>query len=182
MTLLLLVAFSLIVLVLLIVIALQPGEFSITRSARIAAPPLVVFGHVNDFHQWEEWSPWAKLDPEAKNRHEGPASGVGAVFSWSGNNKVGEGRMTLIESRPGELIRIQLEFLRPMKASNLTEFSFKADAQAGQTVVVWTMSGRNGFLGKAMGLVMNCDKMVGGQFEQGLANLNRVVSGGEGRG
>lgn len=155
-------------------VAMQPSQFRISRSAVIPAPPAAVFAKVNDFHEWEAWSPWAKLDPNSKASFSGPAAGEGAVFKWSGNNDVGEGVMTITESRPGERILINLEFIKPFAATNLTEFTFQPDG-AG-TRVTWTMSGENGFLGKAMSLLINCDKMVGGQFEKGLASLTAAVS------
>jgi hypothetical protein len=157
-----------------IVVAMQPSQFRITRSASIPAPAAEVFEEVNDFHRWNAWSPWARLDPAAKNTFEGAESGEGAIFHWTGNKQVGEGRMTLLESRPAEYIRIKLEFLKPFQATNTTEFTFKpAD---GQTLVTWTMSGTNNFVSKAFVMVMNCDKMIGGQFEQGLENLKSVVA------
>jgi carbon monoxide dehydrogenase subunit G len=129
---------------------------------------------VNDFHNWQAWSPWAKMDPTAKNSFAGTPSGEGALFSWAGNNKVGEGRMTIMESRPSESIRIKLEFLKPFQATNTAEFTFQPTGEG--TLVTWSMSGKNSFMAKAVVLVMNCDKMVGGQFEQGLANLKDVVA------
>jgi hypothetical protein len=157
----------------LIVAARQPANFCVTRSGAISAPASIVFDQVNDLHKWEAWSPWAKLDPNATNSFEGPSSGVGAAMSWSGNNKVGVGRMTITESSPHDLIRFKLEFMKPFKATNTAEFTFKSDDN--QTRVTWTMSGTNNFMGKAMSLIMNCDKMVGGQFEQGLAAMKSVV-------
>jgi uncharacterized protein YndB with AHSA1/START domain len=154
-------------------VAMQPSDFRIERTAIIAAPVPAVFAQVNDFHNWEKWSPWAKLDPAAKNTYEGPASGTGAVFSWSGNNDVGEGRSTIIESRPNELVRIKLEFFKPFAATNTAEFTFRPEA--GGTSVTWSMYGQNNFMGKAMSLVMNCDEMVGPQFEQGLAGIKSIV-------
>jgi uncharacterized protein YndB with AHSA1/START domain len=167
-----LIGIAVVVILLLIVAAVQPSQFSISRSATIAAPPATVFANVNDFHKWQAWSPWAKMDPNARNTFSGPDAGVGAAFAWSGNNKVGAGQMTITESRPAELIHINLEFERPMKAINLTEFTFKPDGS--QTVVTWTMSGKNGFMAKLFVLFMNCDKMIGGQFEKGLAQLRSV--------
>jgi len=168
-----LIALAVIVVVFVVIVAVQPSDFRITRSATIAAPPEAVFAQVNDLHNWEAWSPWAKLDPAAKSTYEGPAAGVGAAFAWSGNNKIGEGRMTVIESRPDELVRFKLDFLKPFKASNTAEFTFKPEGN--QTAVTWSMYGKNNFLSKAVGLFMNCDKMVGGQFEQGLAQMNSVT-------
>jgi hypothetical protein len=163
-----------IVVVLAIVIAMQPADFQVSRSATMAAPPAAVFGQVNDFHNWDTWSPWAKRDPNATNRFEGPPAGEGAKFYWSGNSEVGEGSMTLTESRPNELVRIQLDFVRPFTATNDVEFTFKSEGD-NQTAVTWSMAGKNKFLGKAIGLFMDCEKMVGDDFEKGLANMKAIV-------
>lgn len=163
-----------VIIIFLIVVARQPADFRISRSAVIAAPPAAVFAQINDFHQWNAWSPWAKLDPKATNTFEGPASGVGAKFGWSGNNEVGEGAMTITESKPDESVVMKLDFIRPFAATNTTEFTLKPEGNG--TAVMWTMSGQNGFMGKAVGLFMNCDKMVGTQFEEGFENLKTVVA------
>jgi len=155
------------------VVATRPADFSVTRSGTIAAPPATVFALVNDFHNWEKWSPWSKMDPTAKLTFNGAAAGAGAQYAWVGNAKVGAGRMEITESRAAERIRITLEFSKPMAATNLTEFTFKP--AGNQTAVTWTMSGKNNFIGKAMHLLINCDKMIGGNFEEGLANMNAVV-------
>ena len=157
----------------LLFVATRPADFSITRSAIIPVSPADAFPLINDFHEWQEWSPWAKLDPDCENTFTGPAAGVGSRFTWSGNNKVGEGSMVITESRPNEVIKLDLLFTRPMKANNRTVFSFQA--ANGGTQVTWTMSGKNGFAGKLFGVIVNCDRMVGGQFEQGLANLKSRV-------
>jgi len=168
-----LIVLAIILVVFAIVAALQPARFRIVRSTAISAPPAVVFGWVNDLHAWQEVSPWAKLDPAVKNTFAGPPAGLGAVFSWSGNAKVGEGRMTITESRPNELVRFRLEFLKPFKATNTAEFAFQTEG--GQTVVSWSMSGERNFIFKAVGLFMNMDKMVGGDFEKGLASLKALA-------
>jgi uncharacterized protein YndB with AHSA1/START domain len=155
------------------IISTRPSEFHVTRSRAISAPASAVFAQVNDLHKWKAWSPWARLDPNATETHEGPAAGVGSIMRWSGNMKVGAGSMTIVDSRPNDLIRFRLDFLKPMAATNTAEFSFQP--QGNQTLVTWTMSGNNNFIGKAVGLVMNCDKMIGGQFEQGLSQLAAVV-------
>jgi hypothetical protein len=155
------------------VVALQPAEFRIVRSATIAAPAAVVFSQVNDFHNWQAWSPWARLDPAAKNSFEGPASGTGAIFKWSGNNQVGEGTMTLTDSEPNDLIKIKLDFVRPMVNTNAVEFTFKPEGD--QTLVTWNMTGRNNFIGKAFCLFMDMDKLVGAQFEKGLAQMKAIA-------
>lgn len=168
-----LLALSAIVVGLVIVIAMQPADFRVERSATIPAPPEEVFAQVNDFHAWKEWSPWAKLDPKSKETYEGPAAGAGAIFKWSGNNEVGEGMMTLTDSQPNDLIRIKLDFIRPFAATNTAEFTFKPEGD--QTRVTWSMFGQNTFMGKAIHLVMDMDKMVGGNFEQGLAQMKSAV-------
>lgn len=158
--------------VLATVIALRPSQFRVTRTATIPAPPTVVFEQVNDLHRWQAWSPWAKMDPASKITFEGPAAGQGSSFAWSGNQEVGEGRMTILESRPKEMVRFKLEFKKPFEGTNDAGFTFRPEG--GQTAVTWTMSGTNNFLFKAAGLFMDCDQMVGSQFEQGLANLQAV--------
>ena len=170
-----LLALFFIAIIVFIVIIGQPDEFRVTRTATIPAPVATVFARVNDLHAWEAWSPWAKLDPNAKNTYEGAVAGTGASMKWSGNNKVGEGRMTIVDNRPGELVRIKLEFVRPFKATNMAELTFKPEGS--QTAVSWSMFGQNSFGGKIFGLFMNCEKMVGKDFEKGLANLKSVVKG-----
>jgi hypothetical protein len=155
------------------VIALQPAEYRVERSARMAAPPSAVFAQVNDFHNWDAWSPWAQLDPDAKSTFEGPAAGTGAMMSWDGNDQVGQGRMTILDSRPGELDRIKLEFSRPMQNSCTTEFTLQPDGD--QTLVTWSMFGQRDFTEKALCLVMDMDTMVGGAFEKGLASIKSIV-------
>lgn len=162
-----------IVVVLAIVIVVQPSEFRITRSATIAGPAAAVFAQVNDLQKWQVWSPWAKIDPAAKNTFEGPTAGTGAIFRWAGNNDVGEGKMTIVESRPNERVRFHLEFYKPMAGIAGAVFTFKPAGD--QTTVTWTMTGRNNFIGKAMCLVMDMDQMVGGQFEKGLASIKSIV-------
>src|SRR3954470_4603565 len=120
-----LVATTIILLFLIVFIAGRPDEFKLARATAIPAPAAAVFAQVNDLHAWEAWSPWAKLDPNSKSTYEGPGAGVGAVMRWSGNKKVGQGSMTIIESRPNELVQFKLEFLRPFKATNIAEFTFK---------------------------------------------------------
>jgi hypothetical protein len=168
-----LIALAAIVVVFVGVVAMQPSDFRIVRTATMSAPAPAVFAQVNDFHNWEAWSPWAKLDPAAKNSFEGPSAGTDAIFRWAGNKEVGEGSMTITESRPSDLIRIKLEFLKPFAATNSAEFTFKPDGD--QTAVTWSMAGKNNFISKAICLFMNMDKMVGGKFEEGLAQMKSVV-------
>jgi hypothetical protein len=159
--------------VLVVVVATRPASFKIERTASMAVPPDVVQSFVQDFHQWGQWSPWEHLDPNLKRTFEGAQAGVGAKYSWAGNDQVGEGRMTIESVQPNQSVTIKLEFLRPFEATNTTVFTFKASGSA--TDVTWTMSGDNNFVGKAFSLVMDMDKMVGKDFETGLANLKTVA-------
>ncbi|MGZ5077084.1 MAG: SRPBCC family protein [Methylobacter sp.] len=161
------------VLIFLVIAAMQPSDFRVTRTGIINAPASAVFVHVNELQKWNAWSPWAKLDPEARNTFEGPAAGTGAIMRWEGNKNVGQGSMTIVESRPDEFIRFQLDFLKPLAGTNTAEFTFNSEAD--KTLVTWTMYGKSNFVGKVIGLIMNCQKMVGGQFDQGLAALKRIA-------
>ena len=164
---------AVLILLLVILVAMQPGDFRVVRSASMGAPPADVFAQVNDLHKWEAWSPWAKIDPAMKQTYDGQPAGSGAIYSWNGNSQVGEGRMTITESRPSDLVRIKLEFMRPFAGTNDVEFTFKPEGN--QTVVTWSMAGTKNFIVKAFGLFMSMDKMVGGMFEQGLAQMKAVV-------
>jgi hypothetical protein len=158
------------------IVAMQPADFRVTRSATFAAPSAAVFAQVNDFHKWQEWSPWVERDPNAKVAFEGPESGEGAVFRWAGNDEVGEGNMKITESRANERIRMDLNFVKPYENSCTTEFTFQPGGEQGeQTTVTWSMAGKNGFMEKAICMFMDMDGMVGGDFEKGLANMKTIV-------
>jgi hypothetical protein len=157
-------------------IATRPASFRIQRSAHVSAPPHVVFSIINDLHQWGRWSPYDKRDPNMKKAFDGPAEGPGSVYTWNGNNEVGEGRLTIQESKASELVRMKLEFSRPFKANN--EVNFKLVPSDDGTRVSWIMDGKRNFMMKAMSLFMNMDKMIGTDFEQGLANLNTAAQSG----
>lgn len=172
-----LLALAIVAVLLFVVVAGRPDEFSVMRSTAIAAAPAVVFEQVNSFHKWDAWSPWAKLDPACKNTFSGAAAGKDAGFAWEGNNKVGAGRMTITDSQSPELIRINLEFLRPFKSTNTTEFTFRP--RGNQTLVTWTMTGKNNFMSKVFGLIMDCDKMIGKDFEKVLASIKTIVEAGK---
>jgi len=149
--------------------ATRPDQFKVERSVSMAVPPEAAYAQVVDFHAWERWSPWAKLDPTMKATYSGAPSGVGASYHWVGDDKVGEGRMTITEVAPPSRVAIRLEFLKPFAATNDTAFAFAPEG-AG-TRVTWTMSGKNEFLGKVMSLFVNMDQMIGRDFEKGLAQL-----------
>ncbi len=155
------------------VIALQPSDFRVSRTTTIAAPAAVVFAQVNDFHNWTAWSPWAKLDPAMKQTYEGAAAGPGAAYTWVGNREVGEGRMTIVESRPGDLVRVKLDFVKPFAGTSVAEFTFRPEGD--RTAVTWTMTGEKNFVAKGINLVMNMDRMIGDQFDKGLAAMKTVA-------
>jgi len=168
-----LIGLVVVIIILVIVILLQPATYQVERSTTINAPAEVVFAQVNDFHKWNAWSPWAKLDPAMKQTFEGAPAGSGAIYTWAGNKEVGEGRMTITDSHPSDLVKIKLEFLKPFAATGTNEFTFTP--QGNQTAVKWKMSGDNNFIAKAFHLVMNMDKMIGGDFEKGLAQMKAVA-------
>jgi uncharacterized protein YndB with AHSA1/START domain len=153
--------------------SLRPNVFSVSRSAVIQASPEAVFSRLVDFHAWRDWSPWAKLDPHATESFEGPQSGVGASLAWSGNRKVGAGKMTILECVKDELLRIKLDFERPMRGTQAVSFELKPEGEA--TRLVWAAKGKNDFIAKLFSLFVNCEKRVGGDFEKGLANLKALV-------
>lgn len=161
------------VVVFALVVAMRPSDFRVSRSAIMAAPPNVIFPQVNELKKWEAWNPWGKIDPSMKLAYEGPASGVGAAYAWAGNNQVGEGRATITASRPDESVKFKMEFFKPMAGVSDAEFTFKP--QGNQTEVVWTMSGKNNFIARAFCLFISMDKMIGGQFETGLAGMKSIA-------
>jgi uncharacterized protein YndB with AHSA1/START domain len=158
--------------VLLIYAATRPDSFRTERSASIKAPPEKIFALLNDLHQWTGWSPWEKIDPALKRSYSGAPSGKGAAYAWEGNNKVGSGRMEIIESVPASRIAIKLDFLKPFEAHNTAEF--KLERAGDSTTVTWAMFGPSPYVSKLMGIFFNMERMVGGQFEQGLANLKAL--------
>ena len=173
-----LIALAAIVAIFVIVVALQPADFRVERVTTVVAPQADVFTKVNDFHKWDAWSPWAKLDPDVKVTFEGPDSGRGTVMTWAGNDKVGEGKMTLTESQPNDLVRLRVDFVKPFEGTATQVFAF--NPQGDQTAVTWSMQGHNNsFIQKAFCLVMNGKKMIGDDFEKGLAQLKTVAESGK---
>lgn len=159
--------------VLAIVAAFQSSTYRVVRTATFAAPPANVFAQTNDLRKYQTWNPFGKSDPKATYAYEGPATGVGSVLAWSSTGQTGEGRMTIVESRPSEVVRYRLNFIRPMAGTGDMALTFQA--QGNQTLVTWTMEGDKVYLAKLMGLFMNMDKMMGGAFERGLAELKTIV-------
>ncbi|MFT3781802.1 MAG: SRPBCC family protein [Nibricoccus sp.] len=154
--------------------ATRPADFRVERSATLAASPAALFAQVNDHHNFNKWNPFLKVDPNVKNTYSGPESGVGAVCSWDGNRDIGAGSSTIVESKPGELVRMRMDWKRPMEGTATVDFTFRPVGD--KTVVTWAMYGKNNFLGKVMSIFMDCDKMCGPPFEQGLADLGKVAA------
>lgn len=161
------------VVVLAVIIQTRPSEFKVARTATIAAPAPVVFGLVNDFRKWPQWSPYEKLDPAMKKTYEGQPAGNGASYTWAGNSQAGEGRATIVDSKPNELIRIRLDFEKPFPGTAYATFTFKPEGD--KTEVTWALNGESNFVTKAVHMVLDMDKMVGGQFEEGFVDLNRAA-------
>jgi uncharacterized protein YndB with AHSA1/START domain len=157
----------------LIYAATKPDTFRVQRAIGINAPPEKIFPFLNDFRRWSAWSPWEKLDPELKRTHSGAESGPGAVYAWEGNRKVGAGRMEITDAPPPSRVAIKLDFIRPFEAHNTAEFTL--EPKGDLTTVTWTMHGRNIFFGKVMSVFLDMDKMVGKDFETGLANLKAAA-------
>lgn len=158
----------------ILVVALQPADFRVERSATLGATPAALFEQVNDHRKFAVWNPFLQLDPKVKNTYSGPDSGVGAVCSWEGNSDIGAGSSTIIESKPGELVRQRMDWKRPMEGTSTVDFTFKPTGD--KTIVTWAMYGKNDFLGKAVSLFMNMDRICGPQFEKGLANLGKAAT------
>lgn len=152
----------------------RPSELLITRSRTLPAPAEVVYAHLVDLHEWEKWSPWQDIDPGMEQEYSGAEQGPGASYRWSGNEEVGEGRMTITEVEPPRRVTIHLEFLRPFPATNTTDFY--VDRGGLGTEVTWAMTGENDFMGKLAGLFLDLDEQVGADFDKGLARLDAVTA------
>ncbi|MBY0475691.1 MAG: SRPBCC family protein [Nitrosomonas sp.] len=157
----------------LIYAAMQPDTFRIERSISINASPEKIFPHINDFHRWEAWSPWEKIDPGIKRSYSGAESGKGAIYEWQGNQDIGQGRMEIVKSTPSRNLVIELHFLQPFEARNTVEFQLEAGDNA--TAVTQAMYGSNSFVSKLMNLIFDMDKMVGEKYEEGLVSLKTIA-------
>ncbi len=168
-----LIVIALLVAIVIVLAVLKPDTFRVERSTRIKASPDKVFALINDFNRWGSWSPWEKMDPAMQRTFSGAPSGKGSVYEWKGNSKVGEGRMEILESAPSTRITIKLDFLKPFEAHNVADFTL--EPQGGETAVTWTMQGPASFVVKIMHVFMDMDRMVGKDFEAGLANMKAVA-------
>lgn len=152
----------------------RPSEYRVERSAPVAAPAEVVFEQIGNFHKWAAWSPWEKLDPKMQKTFEGPERGVGASYAWKGDDKVGSGKMTITKEDAPKELGIKLEFLEPFTSVADTTFTL-ASQNSEQTQVTWSMAGKSNFMSKVFSVFMDMDKMIGADFEKGLAQLNTVA-------
>ena len=169
----LLIAVVVVILGILAFAATRSDSFSVQRSTTIHAPADKVFALINDFHRWGEWSPWEKLDPEMKRTFSGAAAGPGTVYEWTGNSKVGAGRMEVLKAAPASKVDIKLDFIKPFEGHNITEFTLTP--QGENTQVDWVMHGPAPFVSKLMGVFVSMDSMIGKDFEAGLANMKSAA-------
>lgn len=158
----------------LLVAALRPNHFRLQRTATIAASPETIYAELEDLRRWQTWSPWEDIDPALRRTYSGPATGTGSVYEWASDNaKAGEGRMTITGARVPSKLIIQLDFIKPIRATNTAEFTLQA--QDGGTVVTWAMYGPSPFVSRLFGLIFNMDKMIGADFEKGLSRLKALT-------
>lgn len=175
------IAIIAVVIVVLLAVALayaatKPDTFRVQRSTSIKAPPEKIFALVNDLHSHGAWSPWEKKDPAMKRAYSGAASGKGAVYEWDGNRNIGKGRMEITDASPSKVV-FKMDFIKPFEGHNIAEITMdpKGDTTNVSTYVTWAIYGPNVFLGKVMSLICNMDKMIGKEFETGLANLKSLT-------
>jgi hypothetical protein len=159
--------------VVLILAASKPDTFRVQRTATVMAGANKVFPLIDDFRQWGTWSPWEKLDPTMRKTYHGEESGKGAVYEWEGNGKAGAGRMEILEASPPGKVVIKLDFIKPFEGHNVAEFTMVPEGEG--TEITWAMHGPCPFVAKIMHVFINMDKMIGKDFETGLANLKAIT-------
>jgi uncharacterized protein YndB with AHSA1/START domain len=167
------IVLGLLIAALLIYAATKPDSFRIERTTTIKAPPEKIFALINDFHQWEAWSPWEKIDPALKRTYSGAASGTGAIYEWNGNKDIGQGRMEITESTPASKVALKLDFVKPFEAHNMVDFTLAT--QGDSTTVTQAMYGPSPYMSKLMTTFFSMEKMVGSKYEEGLANLKALA-------
>ena len=159
----------------LILASTKPATFSVRRSAVMQAPAEAIFPLIDNFHQWTKWSPWEKRDPAMKRDYSGAECGKGAVYAWDGNKNVGSGRMEILDAASPSKITIKLDFFKPFEGHNTAEFTFVPEREAAVTNVIWMMQGPSSFMSKVMQVFMDLDKVIGRDFESGLASLKALT-------
>lgn len=162
-------------------VALQPADMRVARSAVMAAAPEAIFPHINSLKKFNDWSPWAKLDPNATMTYSGPDQGEGATAEWKGNHEVGAGTMVIVGSTPAKAVEMKLEFVEPWPGTADVQMTL-APKGANATEVTWAMDTTHGFVDRAMCILLRMDpeNMVGEKYEEGLANLKKIVEAGGG--
>jgi Polyketide cyclase / dehydrase and lipid transport len=171
------VALAVAIAIVLILASTRPDTFSVRRSAVVEAPAEKIFPLIENFHQWVNWSPWEDRDPAMKRTYAGAESGKGAIYAWDGNKNVGSGRMEILDASSPSKIVIKLDFFKPFEGHNTAEFTFAPERDASATNITWVMHGPSSLMSKVMQVFMNLDKMIGRDFETGLANLKRLTEG-----
>jgi uncharacterized protein YndB with AHSA1/START domain len=156
--------------------AVQPGHYHVEATKLMAAPAEAVFEQLDDFRAWSTWSPWEDLDPQLDKTFTGPSRGTGASYSWHGNERVGRGKMTILDEQPPTHITVRVEFMEPFRAVASSAFTL-VDAGGGKTRVTWSMDGEHSFMGKAIGLFVDANEAVGRDFRKGLDSLERASQG-----
>ncbi|HEY4201508.1 MAG TPA: SRPBCC family protein [Devosiaceae bacterium] len=167
------VAIVILIIALLIYAATKPKTFRMERSTTIEAPPDKVFSLIDNFHNWTQWSPWENVDPNLQRSYDGPDNGKGAIYAYEGNSKVGAGRMEIVESNPSSKVLATLDFIKPMQAHNFAEFTLRPSGSG--TNVTWAMYGPMPYMHRLMTTFLSMDKMIGKDFERGLANLKAAA-------
>lgn len=155
-------------------VATRPDTFRIQRTKAINAPPEKIFPLIEDLRAHTAWSPFEK-DPAMKRAHSGASRGKGAVYEWEGNRQVGRGRIAITDSTPSSKVTMALDMFTPFQAHNTVEFSMEPGSAVATTNVTWAMHGRQPYMAKLFSTFVNCDKMVGSQFEEGLAKLKALA-------
>ncbi len=159
--------------IILLIAAFKSPDFRVERSRSIAAPAAALFDQVNDHHKFNTWNPFSKMDPNAKNTYSGPDAGVGSVCAWDGD-KVGAGKATIIESKPNELVRLRMDWLRPLEGTSTVDFTIVPDGDKQR--ITWAMYGKSNFMGRLFSIFMSCESMCGPEFEKGLDDLAKIVT------
>lgn len=171
-----LIAVAAAIVLLLAYAATRSDDLRVERKAIIAAAPGKVYALIDDLHQFNRWNPWLAKDPQLKSTYTGPSAGPGASYAWEGNKDVGKGNMTITGHTADRQVLMKLQFIEPFPGENTITFTLTP--QAGGTEVSWVMTGKLAFVPKLMGVFFSMDKMIGRDFEQGLANMSKVAAGG----
>ena len=170
---LIVLGFAVLLVAVLVFAATKPDTFQVQRTVSIAAPPETIFPLINDFRSWGAWSPYEKKDPAMKRTYSGAERGPGSVYGWEGNGQVGKGRIEIAGSTPPSTVVIKMDMIKPIAAHNVIEFRLQPNGRS--TSVTWAMQGRTPYISKLMSVFFDMDRMIGNDFEAGLANLKSVA-------